>query len=327
MTADPELRQYLEIVRSVLSDRAATTEDLDSDQAMTAFRTALGPASVLNLAREAAAMANSLSWLTATISAIAAVAPSVAFSVAAHYTACRAVSATVGSSDGEPTGTAGLLTGEAVAVVPTVLEPVVVLLLDGRSRASVLAPSVGFEYALDDRSFSGLRGARLREVRLTGNDMGHRLDPDTDARAVRDWHVLCAAVSLGIADGCLRSAEQYAAERRQFGSALNSFAAMRAMLADMRLRLDSVRALLDRAVQSDAGDLAWAVTAAAGRGAVSIALDAIQVHGGYGYIEEYPVARQLRDAISVSARSCARRAALAHVAADRLGAAEWEVRA
>ena len=326
MTApDSELRQYLEIVHSVLSDQAASTHDLDSDETVTAFRKALGRADVLALVGESAVMTNSLSWLTATTTEIAAVAPSVAFSVAAHYTACRAVSAVMGSSGGERTGTTGVLAGEAVAVVPTALEPVSVLLLDGLSGASLLAPAVAFEYALDDRSFSGLRGARLREGRLTKNDMGRQLDPDTVAGAVRDWHLLCAAVSLGIADSCLRSAEEYARERRQFDSALTSFAAVRAMLADMRLRVGSVRALLDGAVQADASDLdCWLVTAAAGHAAVSIALDAIQVHGGYGYIEEYPVARQLRDAVSVSARCSARRAALAHIARGRLGAAEWE---
>jgi len=62
-----------------------------------------------------------------------------------------------------------------------------------------------------------------------------------------------------------------------------------------------------------------ALVATSGRTAVAVALDAIQVHGGYGYIEEYPVAAMLRDAISLRARSFARRDAVAALAGSGAG--------
>ena len=110
----------------------------------------------------------------------------------------------------------------------------------------------------------------------------------------------------------------YAAERRQFGSALLSFAGMRAMLAEMQLRVSSVAALLDQALDTGATAGCLELAATAGRAAVDVAIDAIQVYGGYGYIDEYPVASLLRDAVSLRART-PRRSSVARLAAARFG--------
>jgi alkylation response protein AidB-like acyl-CoA dehydrogenase len=96
------------------------------------------------------------------------------------------------------------------------------------------------------------------------------------------------------------------------------------MLSEMAVRAEALESLLDRAVENGpASTASFAVAAESGRSAIRIALDAIQIHGGYGYIEEYAVARHLRDAMTVSARSGGRRLALAAMAAVELGAPPW----
>ena len=86
-------------------------------------------------------------------------------------------------------------------------------------------------------------------------------------------------------------------------------------------RYAAQRALLDHALDTPGDPGAHlALAATAGRAAVDIAVDAIQVLGGYGCIEEYPVAGLLRDALSLRARGLPRRSGLAGMADVRLGA-------
>jgi alkylation response protein AidB-like acyl-CoA dehydrogenase len=127
-------------------------------------------------------------------------------------------------------------------------------------------------------------------------------------------------VSLGLAERARNEAQSYANDRRQFGASLLSFPALRAMLADMHARVGAVQALLDRALDDEVGaPTAFELSATAANTAVEVALDAIQIHGGYGYIDEYPVAGLLRDAVSMRARGCPPRAAFATIADMRLG--------
>lgn len=110
-----------------------------------------------------------------------------------------------------------------------------------------------------------------------------------------------AAVSLGIAQAALEHALAYAAERRQFGTAIKDFQGMGFKLADMATRVEAARALLLRAAAAkDAGEpvtrLSSMAKLFASETAMYVTTQAIQVFGGYGYMKEYPVERLFRDA-------------------------------
>lgn len=110
-----------------------------------------------------------------------------------------------------------------------------------------------------------------------------------------------AACSLGGARACLDRALAYVQERRQFGHALAEFQALQFKLADMATDLEAARLMVHRgATALDAADPdATQRCAMAKRFATdacfAICNDALQLHGGYGYIREYPVERYVRD--------------------------------
>ncbi len=114
--------------------------------------------------------------------------------------------------------------------------------------------------------------------------------------------VLLAAESVGVAQGALEAALAYAGERRQFGRPIGEFQLIGGKLADMFTETEAARALtwtaLARVEAGDAGarELASAAKLMGGDVAMRVTTEAVQVLGGYGYTDEFPVERYMRDA-------------------------------
>lgn len=110
-----------------------------------------------------------------------------------------------------------------------------------------------------------------------------------------------AACSIGGAQRALDEAVAYTKERKQFGKAIADFQAIQFKLADMKTELEAARLMLYSAAQkvSDKTPDATSAAAMAKRFATDVGFnvvnDALQLHGGYGYIQEYPIERILRD--------------------------------
>jgi short-chain 2-methylacyl-CoA dehydrogenase len=110
-----------------------------------------------------------------------------------------------------------------------------------------------------------------------------------------------AAMGLGLAQGALDEALAYAKERIAFGQPISKYQAIQGKLADMSTEVEAARLLTYKAALEKDSGKPFGLTAAqaklkTGRLAVRVAEEAVQIHGGYGYIEEYPVCRFYRDA-------------------------------
>jgi len=110
-----------------------------------------------------------------------------------------------------------------------------------------------------------------------------------------------AAQAVGIARSALDDAIAYATQRRQFGKTITSFQAIQFMIADMATAIEAARLLTLQAAELRQRGVPCARESAmaklfAGDTAMKVATDALQLFGGYGYMEEYPAERHMRDA-------------------------------
>jgi alkylation response protein AidB-like acyl-CoA dehydrogenase len=110
-----------------------------------------------------------------------------------------------------------------------------------------------------------------------------------------------AAQAIGIAQGAMELAIQYAHNRKQFNQPISSFQGIQWMLADMATKIEAARSLLYCVAQSiDRGENASSASAAvkmfASDTAMEVTTNAVQIFGGYGYTREYPVEKFMRDA-------------------------------
>jgi alkylation response protein AidB-like acyl-CoA dehydrogenase len=133
------------------------------------------------------------------------------------------------------------------------------------------------------------------------NLIGKEGDGFKDAMRVLDGgRISIAALSLGMARGALDAAMKYAQERRQFGKAISEFQAIQFKLADMATELDAAWLLTMRAAQmKDAGKKVTMESAMAklyaSEAACRICDEGVQIHGGYGFIKDYPAEKFYRD--------------------------------
>lgn len=134
------------------------------------------------------------------------------------------------------------------------------------------------------------------------NLLGERDDGFSIALTVLDGgRIGIASQALGIASGAFDAAVKYAKEREQFGKPISSFQAIQFMLAEMEIKIEAARLLIYKSASlRDAGEN-YSIASAraklfASETAMFCADKAVQIHGGYGYIKDYPVERFLRDA-------------------------------
>jgi len=119
--------------------------------------------------------------------------------------------------------------------------------------------------------------------------------------ALDNGRISLAAGSVGIAQGCVDACLAYTAERKQFGRSIATFQLVQELIADTAVETEAARMLAWRAAYlADAGEpYTLAASQAkyyASEVAVRAANSAVQVHGGYGYVDEFPVQKYLRDA-------------------------------
>ena len=119
--------------------------------------------------------------------------------------------------------------------------------------------------------------------------------------ALDNGRISLAAGSVGIAQGCVDASVAYAAERRQFGKPIAAFQLVQELIADMAVETEAARMLAWRAAYLADSGRPYTLAASqakyyASEVAVRAANAAVQVHGGYGYVDEFPVQKYLRDA-------------------------------
>ena len=184
---------------------------------------------------------------------------------------------------------------------------------DGKRGSNVSAfivekSDAGFTFGEKERKL-GIKGSPTREllfddVRIPGDRMIG--EPGTGLklalRTLDHTRVTIGAQAVGIAQGALDFAVGYVKERQQFGKHIADFQSIQFMLADMAMKLEAARQMVYVAAaksERDDADLGFFGAAAkcfASDAAMEITTDAVQLLGGYGYTQDFPVERMMRDA-------------------------------
>ncbi len=164
----------------------------------------------------------------------------------------------------------------------------------------------GFKPGRDEKKM-GLKGSVTSELFFEGcripaaNLLGKENEGFKQFLATLDaGRIAIAAMAVGLAQGALERAVDYAKGREQFGQPIANFQAIRWMIADMATEIDAARLMVHRAVwRKECGDRFTKEASMAKLFATEmserVCRQAIQIHGGYGYIREYEVERMYRD--------------------------------
>jgi len=154
----------------------------------------------------------------------------------------------------------------------------------------------------------GLRGVAtsdvvLEDVRVPKSEILGDIDRGfiTAMKTLSIGRIGVACQGIGVAQGAMDEAVKFIKERKQFGQYLSEFQGLRFMIADMEARLNAARLLVyNAAYKMDMGEDVTKDASMAKYYATEMAIDvvskALQMHGGYGYIKEYPIERMYRDA-------------------------------
>lgn len=179
----------------------------------------------------------------------------------------------------------------------------------GKGITAFLVPtdSPGFERR-EIKGKLGLRGQATAELILTDVRVpdSHRLGQEGSGfkiamTALDKGRISVAAGCVGLARGCLEASIAYAGERTQFGKPIASYQLVQEMLSDMAVDTEAARLMVWRAADlaergEPFGTAASMAKLFASEASVRAANQAVQVFGGYGYVDEFPVGKALRDA-------------------------------
>jgi len=143
-----------------------------------------------------------------------------------------------------------------------------------------------------------IEDARVPKANLLGQLNGSF---DDVLKVLQGGRVGIGAMAVGIAQSAFEESIKYARMRKQFGKPIAEFEAIQWMLADMATEIDAARLLVYRAAQLKERGMPFVTAASeaklyAAETAMRATTKAIQIHGGYGYIKDYPVERYFRDA-------------------------------
>jgi short-chain 2-methylacyl-CoA dehydrogenase len=179
----------------------------------------------------------------------------------------------------------------------------------GKEISAIIVPTdtPGFEVGKDYRklgwhasdthelSFSDCRVPEENLLGERGRGFAHFL------QILDDGRIAIAALAVGLAQGCLDESVKYASERQAFGRPIGAFQGIQFKVAEMQVRVETARLATYKAAWLKGLGRPFKTAASlaklyATEIAVSSARDAVQIHGGYGFMEEFPVARYYRDA-------------------------------
>ena len=206
-------------------------------------------------------------------------------------------------------GSKSFITNAGTAITSFVTVTAVTGTSDGRKEISaIIVPSgtAGFEVGKQYRKM-GWRHSDTRELAFDdcrvpeAHLLGRRGDGFRNfLQILDDGRIAIAALAVGLAQGCVDESLRYASQREAFGRPIGSFQALGFKIADMAMKTDLSRQAYYKAAWLKEQGRPYKKEAAmaklfASETAVEVARDAVQVHGGYGYIEEIPVCRHFRD--------------------------------
>lgn len=288
-----DLDDLLAVIEDFADSALAGSDDVNLDQAQS---TPL-PTLVHDLIESE--VPDALAWAFEVVEVVAARSASWGFVLASRYAATLAARET-----GAPTG--GYLalgdlsaTGCDIAAAPTAAGPIDSLVV--LDRAGGLMFPIRVVPAAEQPERTGLAGAKL--ARLTASGVPPESAPTLGAGPHTIWSVLLGAAISGLGTAMLRDSVRYTNQRQQFGAPIASFTGLRAVVGRAYAESRRTRELLHaHAKGALSGSVADALSSAADA-TLNCAVEAVQTHGGYGYIDEFGITKMFADAVSLRARA------------------------